>query len=178
MNNSNSLIEVAQVGRLVGLKGELKLHLHCDFPEQFKKGKTFYTAKHETLEVFSYNVARGLIVFVGYQNRDAAAKLVNTLLFTTEEKSQKECHLEEGEYFWFEMIGSRVMDEGMCLGVVDEIERIAGCNYLVVHTDEALIKAGHAKSFLIPYIERYILSFDKERKEILSQDGLGLLENS
>ena len=51
MNNTFSLIEVAQLGRLVGLKGELKLHLHCDFPEQFKKGKTFQTSRGETLEV-------------------------------------------------------------------------------------------------------------------------------
>ncbi len=179
MNNQSSLIEVAQIGRLVGLKGELKLHLQCDFPEQFKKGKTFTTQKGETLEVFSYNPSRELISFVGYQDREVAAKLVNTLLFTTQENSIQECALKEGEFFWFDLIDARVIDEdGTLLGVVDEIERIAVNDYLVIKTDEALVKKGLAKTFYMPYIDRYIITFDKVKKEVLCKDGLGILENS
>lgn len=179
MNNQSSLIEVAQIGRLVGLKGELKLHLQCDFPEQFKKGKTFTTQKGETLEVFSYNPSRELISFVGYQDREVAAKLVNTLLFTTQENSIQECALKEGEFFWFDLIDARVIDEdGTLLGVVNEIERIAVNDYLVIKTDEALVKKGLAKTFYMPYIDRYIITFDKVKKEVLSKDGLGILENS
>ena len=179
MNNQSSLIEVAQIGRLVGLKGELKLHLQCDFPEQFKKGKTFTTQKGEILEVFSFNPSRELISFVGYQSREAAAKLVNTFLFTTEENSITECALKEGEFFWFDLIDARVIDEdSTLLGVVDEIERIAATDYLVVKTDEALVQKGLAKMFYLPYIERYIIAFDKTQKEVLSKDALGILENS
>jgi 16S rRNA processing protein RimM len=179
MNNPSSLIEVAQIGRLVGLKGELKLHLQCDFPEQFKKGKTFTTQKGETLEVFSYNPSRELISFVGYQGRDVAAKLVNTFLFTTHENSIQECALQEGEFFWFDLIEASVIDDdGTVLGTVDEIERIAATDYLVIKTDEILVKKGLAKTFYLPYIERYIITFDKAKKEVLSKDGLGILENS
>ncbi|MCD8478134.1 MAG: ribosome maturation factor RimM [Sulfurospirillum sp.] len=179
MNNQSNLIEVAQVGRLVGLKGELKLHLQCDFPEQFKKGKTFTTQKGDTLEVFSYNSARELISFVGYQERELAAKLVNTLLYTSQEVSMKECALKEGEFFWFDMIDAHVIDaDGTLLGIVQEIERIANTDYLVIKTDNALLEKGYAKSFYMPYIERYICTFDKVRKEVHSQDGLGILENS
>lgn len=179
MNNQSSLIEVAQIGRLVGLKGELKLHLQCDFPEQFKKGKKFKTQKGEELEVFSYNQTRGLISFVGYQDRELASKLVNTFLLTTYENSVDECALKEGEFFWFDLIDARVIDEdGTFLGKVDEIERIAATDYLVIKTDDALVKKGMAKSFYLPYIERYIITFDKMKKEVLSKDALGILENS
>ncbi len=179
MNNQSSLIEVAQIGRLVGLKGELKLHLQCDFPEQFKKGKTFQTQKGEELEVFSFNPSRELISFVGYQSREEAAKLVNTVLFTTQETSITECALKEGEFFWFDVIDATVIDEdGTCLGVVDEIERIAATDYLVIKTDVLLVKKGLAKMFYLPYIERYIIAFDKVKKEVLCKDGLGILENS
>lgn len=178
MNNQSSLIEVAQVGRLVGLKGELKLHLHCDFPEQFQKGSKFFTQKNETLEIHSYNAKSGLISFVGYQNREAAAKLVNTFLLTTHENSAKECHLQEGEFFWFDMMGSRIIDDEKCLGIVEEIERIAATDYLVVSTDDTLVQSGMVKSFYIPYIDRYIVSFDVEKKEIHTKDCLGILENS
>lgn len=179
MNNQSSLIEVAQIGRLVGLRGELKLHLQCDFPEQFKKGKKFKTQKGEELEVFSYNQTRGLISFVGYQDRELASKLVNTFLLTTHENSVNECALKEGEFFWFDLIDARVIDEdGTFLGKVDEIERIAATDYLVIKTDDALVKKGMAKSFYLPYIERYIITFDKMKKEVLSKDALGILENS
>jgi len=179
MNNLSSLIEVAQIGRLVGLKGELKLHLQCDFPEQFKKGKTFTTQKGEILEVFSFNQTRGLISFVGYQSREAAAKLVNTFLLTTQENSISECALQEGEFFWFDLIDANVIDDdGTLLGTVDEIERIAATDYLVIKTAEALVQKGLSKTFYLPYIERYIITFDKVKKEVLSKDGLGILENS
>jgi len=179
MNNPSSLIEVAQIGRLVGLKGELKLHLQCDFPEQFKKGKTFTTQKGEILEVFSFNPSRELISFVGYQSREAATKLVNTFLLTTQENSITECALKEGEFFWFDLIDAQVRDEdGTLLGVVNEIERIAATDYLVIKTDEALVKKELAKTFYLPYIDRYIIAFDKTKKEVLSKDALGILENS
>lgn len=178
MNNQSSLIEVAQLGRLVGLKGELKLHLHCDFPEQFQKGKVFQTHKGETLEIFSYSATKGLVSFVGYLDRDLAAKLVNTVLYTTPENSMRDCALKEGEFFWFDLIGAQILDENVCLGVVDEIERIAVSDYLVVKTDEALVKKGLAKQFYIPYIERYIINFNKETRMVYTRDALGILENS
>ncbi len=179
MNNTLSLIEVAQLGRLVGLKGELKLHLHCDFPEQFKKGNVFQTAKGETLEVFSYHHGRGLISFVGYTQREEAQKLVNTVLLTTPENSLRDCALSEGEFFWFDMIDARVMDDdNTFLGCVEEIERIGITDYLVIQTHDSLVAKGLPKRFYMPYIERYILSFDKATQEIRCKDGLGILENS
>lgn len=179
MNNPSKLIEVAQLGRLVGLKGELKLHLHCDFPEQFKKGKTFQTHKGETLEVASYSSTKGLIAFVGYEEREMAAKLVNTVLYTSAENSMRDCALKEGEFFWFDLLEASVMDDNaLCLGVVDEIERIAVTDYLVVKTDDALVQKGLAKQFYIPYIERYIIAFDKTEGVVRTQDALGILENS
>jgi len=178
MNNPSKLIEVAQVGRLVGLKGELKLHLHCDFPEQFKKGKTFQAHTGETLEVFSYSSSKGLISFVGYLEREIASKLVNAILYTTPENSMRDCALSEGEFFWFDLMDAQIMDEGICLGVVDEIERIAVNDYLVVKTDEAFAQKGLAKQFYIPYIDRYIVSFDKNAHVVYTRDALGILENS
>lgn len=100
-------------------------------------------------------------------------------MFTTQENSVNECALKEGEFFWFDLIDARVIDEdGTLLGKVDEIERIAATDYLVIKTDDTLIKKGMAKSFYLPYIERYIITFDKIKKEVLSKDGLGILENS
>ncbi|MDD3325075.1 MAG: ribosome maturation factor RimM [Sulfurospirillaceae bacterium] len=178
MNKKVSPIEVAQIGRLVGLTGELKLHLHCDFPEQFKKGNTFFTEKNATLEVATYNKSRQTISFVGYQDRDLASKLVNALLFTSKESTLENCKLKEGEFFWFDIIGSKVFDGSQLLGIVGDIERIAISDYLVIKTDDALVSQGFTKSFYIPYIDRYIVHFDSSKKEIVTRDCTGILENS
>mgnify|MGYP000951624045 CR=1 FL=1 len=39
---NSDIVKVATIGRCVGLKGYLKLHNKSDFPEQFKKGATFF----------------------------------------------------------------------------------------------------------------------------------------
>ncbi len=72
--------------------------------------------------------------------------------------------------------GQPLVDKGVY--TVDEIERIVTTDYLVVRTDAELVKKGHVISFYLPYIERYILSFDSSAKEIRSKDALGILENS
>jgi 16S rRNA processing protein RimM len=48
----------------------------------------------------------------------------------------------------------------------------------VVKTEAALLEKGLAKLFYLPYIERYVISFDKENKRVYVKDGLGILENS
>ncbi|HGZ70054.1 MAG TPA: ribosome maturation factor RimM, partial [Nitratifractor sp.] len=54
---------VAQFGRAVGLKGELKLNLHTDFPEQFKVGRVLSTNRGP-LTIQNYNPKRNLIKIV------------------------------------------------------------------------------------------------------------------
>ena len=51
-------------------------------------------------------------------------------------------------------------------------------DYLVVKTENALVQKKLPQSFYIPYIERYILDFDKANRVVHCKDGLGILENS
>lgn len=178
MSNKDSLIEVARIGKTVGLQGELKLHLHCDFPEQFKAGKVFETQKGLKLEIISYNPKRGLIKFRGYEDRQSASVLVNSFLFTSIEETRKSCDLEEDELFWFDVIGLNVKEKNLNLGLVTEIQRIGNVDYMVVKTDDNLLKEGLSKSFYIPFIDRYVLEVKKDEKVVLVKDGLLLLESS
>ncbi len=178
MNRDDTLIQVAKIGRLVGLRGELKLNIHCDFPEQFCPNAIFSTDKNFKLEILSFNPNKKTIAFKGYSSREDAAKLVNLNLFTTKEETQKVCDLKEGEFFWFEIIGSTLKDKDEVLGTVEEINRIAADDYLIIKTDENLVKKGFSKLFYVPYIDRYIIDFNKEDKIVNSKDTLGILENS
>ena len=175
MSNDNALI--AQIGRTIGLWGDLKFHLHTDFPEQFKAGKTYKTNRGD-LTISQMNEKRGTIRFVGHESIDAAKKLTNTKIFANEEQTREDCDLDEGQHFWFDIIGCNVDDDGTCMGKVEDIQRMGDTDYLAITTDEALVKEGLSKSFLLPYIERYIVKADIENKTVYAKDAKDILEAS
>ncbi len=173
----NSRFFIAQVGKTHGLYGDLKLHLHTDFPEQFQVGYKFQTSSG-LLEIKSINLTRGIISFVGYEGIDYAKKLTNTKIYATLEETKERCQLAEGEHFWFEIEGCVVIEEGVVLGVISEMQRLAEVNYMFIETDEALVKEGFTTTFLVPYIDRYLLGADIESKVITVRDAKEILEAS
>ncbi|WP_331774282.1 ribosome maturation factor RimM [Sulfurospirillum sp. 1612] len=176
--SDTELLQVAKIGRLVGLRGELKLHIQCDFPEQFKPGASFLSDHDRRLTIETYHPAKGTVIFKEHHTRESAAPLVNANLFTSKEDSSSHCHLQEDEFFWFDVIGASVQEESRVLGVVQDIERIASCDYLLIETDPKLVAQNLPKIFYVPYIERYIQRFDPEAKIVLTKDAYGLLEHS
>ncbi len=56
---------IAQIGKSHGLRGDLKLHLHTDFPEQFQVGYSFDSSIGR-LEISRVDIQRGIIAFKGY----------------------------------------------------------------------------------------------------------------
>jgi 16S rRNA processing protein RimM len=175
MPNDNAII--AQIGRTVGLWGDLKFHLHTDFPEQFKIGKTYQSSRGE-LTISDVNAKRGTVRFVGYESIDSAKKLTNVKLFADEQQTREDCDLDEGQYFWFDIIGSSIIEGNETLGVIEEIQRMGDTDYLVIKTQKTLVDEGLAKNFLLPYIERYIISVDTEAKTVTTQDAKDVLEAS
>ncbi|HIP41781.1 MAG TPA: 16S rRNA processing protein RimM [Campylobacterales bacterium] len=130
------------------------------------------------LEISRINLKRGLIAFKGYDGIDYAKKLTNTKIYASLEETKERCELKKGEYFWFEIEGCSVIESGEVLGQVTEIQRMADVNYLFIETDSKLVEQGLAKSFLIPYIERYVINADIETKSITTVDAKELLEAS
>ena len=173
-----NLLHVATLGRTVGLKGDIKLNLHTDFPEQFVKGSTFDMENGSVITLHSYNPDRELAHIVGYDTPEAAKVLTNAKLFTTHEATRARCKLAKDEFFWFDLPGLNVFEGEKLLGSVQEIERIGAQDYLSIKTDSALVEKGAADNFLIPYIDRFVLKVDLEMKKILVDGGVDLLEAS
>ena len=175
MSNDDSLI--AQIGRTIGLWGDLKFHLHTDFPEQFKVGKT-YKSNRGDLTIADINFTRGIIRFTGYESIDSAKKLTNTKLYANEAQTKENCDLKEGQHFWFDMIGCVVKQDDEVLGVIEDIQRMADTDYLAIKTADILVEAGMSKTFLIPYIDRYVIKADTDAKEVYTKDAKDILEAS
>lgn len=168
---------IAQIGRTVGLWGDLKIHLHTDFPEQFQVGQTYHSDRGE-LTLTDINPKKGTVRFQGYESLDSAKKLTNAKIYATEAETKENCALAEGEHFWFDIIGCRVMQGDEILGEVKDIQRMLDVDYLAIKTDKALVGEGLAKNFLLPYIPRYIVKADMESQTIFTQDAKDILEAS
>jgi len=175
MSNDASLI--AQIGRTIGLWGDLKFHIHTDFPKQFQAGKT-YSSSRGDLTIAEMNTKRGTIRFVGYESIDSAKKLTNVKIFADEKQTRENCELKEGEHFWFDIIGCSIKQKNEILGEVTDIQRMADTDYLAIKTEDTLVKDGFSQNFLLPYIERYVQMADIEAKIVYVKDAKDILEAS
>ncbi|MGG7047718.1 MULTISPECIES: ribosome maturation factor RimM [unclassified Campylobacter] len=174
----SDILEVAQLGKSVGLKGYVKLHNRSDFPEQFKKGAKFFDKSGTQLVIKHYNKVRGEVLFEDFESVELAKELTNRMLYTTIEQTRKDCKLKKDEYFYFDIIGLKVVENNEILGVVDDIEQVSKDSLLLVKTDEKLTQNGFAKSFYLPYIDNFVKSIDLQSKEILAINAKALLESS
>jgi 16S rRNA processing protein RimM len=168
---------IAQFGKTFGFKGEIKLNLHTDFPEQFVKGRVLNTDRG-SLEIERYNPRKGTIKLVGIETLEDAKKLTNARVYSSKEESQKYCNLEDGEYFWFDLIGSQIIEDGELLGVVKDISRLPTSDYLEIKTASKLQEEGLPKSFLIPYIPQFIDRVDTDSKKIYVKNSKDILRES
>lgn len=172
-------IYVAKLGKAVGLKGHLRLFIDSDFPEQFKKDATFTTNKKQVLIVDEYNSSRDLIKFKDFDNVDEAKKLTNKELYVSKEDTINNCQLDENEFFWFDLMNCKVIEDGKTLGLVKDILRYPLDDYLEIQTDKILVDEKLPKTFLIPYsVENYILNVDIDNKTIETKNCFEILENS
>ncbi|MFT7880287.1 MAG: ribosome maturation factor RimM [Sulfurimonas sp.] len=168
---------IAQIGRTVGLWGDLKIHFHTDFPEQFQVGQTYHSDRGE-LTLTDINPKKGTVRFQGHEGLESAKKLTNAKIYATEAETKANCKLAEGEHFWFDIIGCKVMQGDELLGEVKDIQRMLDVDYLAIKTDKALVSEGLAKNFLLPYIPRYVVKADTDKQTIFTQDAKDILEAS
>jgi len=71
-----------------------------------------------------------------------------------------------------------IVEDGEVLGSIAEIQRLADVNYMFINTDKKLIDSGFAKTFLVPYIKRYVLDTDTTKRVVSTKDAKEILEAS
>lgn len=168
------MIEVAKLGKTVGLKGFLKLHFLTDFPEQFQKGSVYHT-KIGDLTIEALN-GKGDVKFVGYDTKEDAATLTNLVLKSTIEESDRACELDDDEYFWYDIIGLEVWEDDTQIGTVREIERYPTEDHLLIDTAETIQESKKLKRFLLPFNGRTVDRVDLEGKKITVKGALEIID--
>jgi 16S rRNA processing protein RimM len=171
-------IYVAKLGKSIGLKGEQKLHIDSDFPEQFKPNATFTTDKNQILTIQSYNQKNNTVKFKEINSVEEAKKITNRQLFVSYDDTKKLCNLEEKQFFWFDIVGCSIKQDDEILGVVTDIQRMPLSDYLYIKTSKEFTDKKMPNSFLLPYIDNYIQKVDIENKIIFAINAKDILETS
>ncbi|MLY94109.1 16S rRNA processing protein RimM, partial [Campylobacter jejuni] len=128
--SEKDFVQVAKLGKTVGLKGYVKLHNLSDFSSQFKKDATFFIKNiKEMLKIKHYNASNSTVLFENYEDIEKAKELINLILFQSIEKSRQTCKLKKDEFFYFDILECEVFEEDKRLGkVIDILE--TGASYL------------------------------------------------
>ncbi|MCV3427789.1 ribosome maturation factor RimM [Campylobacter sp. IFREMER_LSEM_CL1904] len=172
----NDLVQVAKLGKSVGLKGYVKLHNLSDFFEQFKAGAKFFDGNQKIYTIKAFDKTRSLVLFEDFENLESAKKLTNITLFQSIKTTKETCKLKKDEYFYFDIIGCEIFENEQKLGIVEDILENGAGFLFCIKCDEKL--QTKVKNFYIPYVDKYIQKVDIENKKIFTQSALDILENS
>ncbi len=160
------------VGRVLsphGIRGEVEVEIHTDFPERFAPGARFLAGEHKeplTVEGVRPYRKRLLIKFEEVTDRTGAEALGGEWLYVPIEEAWP---LGEDEYYEYQIIGLEVWtEEGEYLGVVDHI--------IYTGANDVYVVQGPRGEVLIPAIQQVILDVDLDRERITIHVLPGLLD--
>jgi 16S rRNA processing protein RimM len=162
---------IGKVAKPHGLRGQMKVHSYAASWETFFPGRKVLLGGGEELEEWVISEAkvqaRSLILkLVGLEDRQQAERLVGFSVYIEEKDLEA---LPEGEYYWYQLIGSRVYnDRDQFLGIMEGIFGTPAHDIWVIRDRE--------KEILFPAVEDVILSVNKIQREIHVRDLYDLAE--
>lgn len=157
-----------------GLRGEVKVELHTDFPDRFAPGVRVYLG--EDLNPVTITQARPhqgqmLLVFEGINTREQTDALRDLWIFIPDDQA---VDLDEDTFFVHDIIGlTAVTDTGRVLGKVTDVLFTGANEVYVVATQKA---DGSQAELLLPAIAEVIQHVDVAAGVITITPLPGLLE--
>lgn len=178
MSNLNSLKNLLDnkisVGKIVnshGVKGEVKILPFTNLKSLIREldhvilfnpsNKSFFFSK--VLKVKDLNRFY-VLALQGVTNIDEAKKMMGYEIYTDVKNLP---YLEEDEYYWFEILESKVYyEDGEYIGQVQEIIETGANDVISVVKEEP---NGETKETLIPMTDYYIVDLKKDEKTIITK---------
>lgn len=155
-------LAIGVVDRPHGIKGEMQVRLSTDYPEHFTKAKRLFLGDEPTARRvlgIRFHMEKALIRLDGITTPEQVRALSGTpvRIFASEAKP-----LAEGEYFYFQLIGSKVVTEsGESLGTLTDILETGANDVYVVSPPEG------KETILLPNIPSVILAIDQAAQTIV-----------
>jgi len=168
-----------RVGRLTkahGLKGAIKVELYTDDPAhrftpgaifslQVPTGTPWHGKTIELIELKWYN-SHAVAFFKDVPDRDTAETLVKAILWVDQDLAE----LPEEEDAWFDhqLIGLRVLRDGVQVGTVSQIDHFPAQDLLTVATSNGDV--------LVPFVKAIVASVDVKAGTLVVTPPFGLFE--
>lgn len=147
-------LSVGFLRRPHGVKGEIVMDVHTDFPERMKSGRKLFIGEERqpvTLTSVRPHQSGLLVKFKGVETPEQAGKFRNQWVYV---KKSDLPPLSEGQLYQFELLGFRVVDEdGNPLGELVEILETGANDVYVVRDDSG-------REILLPNIPSVILDLE------------------
>ena len=161
---------LARIQRSQGNRGELKLRVYTEPNARPQASRIYLKRKGEfeefEVESLSYSGHSAFLKLKGIDSLSQADELVGQDVYLPEADFGP---LKEGLYYHFQIIGSRVLDQGgQVLGIVKALLPAGETTLLVVN--------GQAGEFFVPFSKEICSDVNLERKEIRIDPPEGLLE--
>ncbi|UXP33127.1 ribosome maturation factor RimM [Reichenbachiella agarivorans] len=153
-----------------GLKGEIQIFLDVDDPYDYQDLESVFVKQGNTLvpfflEYIQVNPRKSITKFEDVNALEDAEKLVGCELHLPLDNLPP---LEDGEYYFHQLVGLMLLDEGKEIGIVDSVYEIAPQNLI------SLTHMGH--EVMIPINDEIILSVDFDQKLIHANLPEGLID--
>lgn len=152
---------VGMLRRPHGVRGEILMDVHTDFPERLRPGATIWVGDHyqpQPLQAVRPHGKGLLVKFNGVDTPESAGLFRNQWVYVP---TRSVPPLPEGEFYHHQLVGLQAIeqDTGRLLGVVKEI-LVTGAN------DVYVLETPAAGELLLPAIPDVILQVDLAAKSI------------
>ena len=167
--HTEDLIAIGKIRKSWGLTGHVKVKSYAESPDTYRRIRDMYIAKaNNTIPLMLESIKEHREdLLMKFQGRNRIEEVEDILQETLYMHKRDLAPLEEGEYYWHQLIGMDVQtDSGKHLGTLREIISTGSNDVYVVQNEE--------QEILIPAIEDVIrkVEVDKNRMTIHPLDGM------
>lgn len=165
---------VGQITSAHGLRGEMSIELHTDFPERFQAGTTLYMGEQlEPIEIAHARPHKShiLLRFHDVTTREDAERMRGTWLYVPEDDAVP---LDDGAYWIHDIVGLRVItDTGQELGKVTNVMSTGANDVYIIQPAPGI---NRDRELLLPAVADVIQKIDIETGTLIVTLLPGLLE--
>jgi 16S rRNA processing protein RimM len=170
--NKDQCFQLGYVAKVHGLRGEVNIVLDVDYPEDYEDLKHVFLAKKSRLVPYfleHFVLQPGNKALAKFEELDSIEQVEELVGSEVYLPVSELAPLEEGQYYFHELIGFEVFDEAK--GLIGPIQIIYDLD-----TQNLLGVTHQGKEVLIPIQDGIISKVDKAAKKVYCQLPEGLLE--
>lgn len=157
----DGFLAIGRITKPHGLRGQVKVRVDSDVRDQLQPGRRVRLGgpgpvREYEVETFGFQGNAGLLGLAGVRDRDAAEALVGGVL---EVEAGALPALSEGEYYWHQVAGLRVVsEEGRFLGTLADM--------FSTPAHDVWVARAPGQEYLIPAVGEVVLSVNPAEKEV------------